>query len=102
MLRGIAYLTGSGICHRDIKPSNVLVANVVTPPRVNIALFVDELESDYNEKKNELDIYKNKTIQELWLEELDNFEILYNKYYNNKITALSESTIKKSKNQSKN
>lgn len=25
MLRGIAYLTGSGICHRDIKPSNVLV-----------------------------------------------------------------------------
>ena len=25
MLRGIAYLTGMGICHRDIKPSNVLV-----------------------------------------------------------------------------
>ena len=59
---------------------------------------IDELESDYNDKKNELDIYKNKTVQELWFEELDNFENLYLKWQSNKMASISETITKKSKN----
>lgn len=63
---------------------------------------IDELESDYNDKKNELDVHKNKTTQELWLQELDNFETVYNKWYENKITLFSENVNKKSKDKTKN
>lgn len=63
---------------------------------------IDELETDYNDKKNELDTYKNKTIQELWLQELDNFETSYNKWYENKINLFSENVNKKSKDKTKN
>jgi len=61
---------------------------------------IDELESNYNEKKQELDIYKNKTIQSLWLEELDVLENLYDKWHNDKINVLCETTTSKKKKKS--
>jgi DNA topoisomerase-2 len=63
---------------------------------------IDELESNYNEKKQEIDTYKNKSIQSLWLEEL---EVLLNSYvtwYENKISDLNESTCVKKKKKSDN
>jgi DNA topoisomerase-2 len=58
---------------------------------------IDELESNYNEKKDELNIYKNKTIESLWLEELDILENSYTKWYDEKINILCETTVKKKK-----
>ena len=62
---------------------------------------IQELESDYNSKFNELELYKNKSIQELWLDELDIFENLYNKWIGNKISIMTETTTKKIKTKSK-
>ena len=62
---------------------------------------IDELESNYNDKKMELDNFKNKTIQTLWLEELDILLESYITWYDNKINELSEITIKKKKPDSK-
>ena len=56
---------------------------------------IDELESDYNQKKNELELYKNTTIEDLWISELDNLENLYLKWYDNKLNIINENNIKK-------
>ena len=53
---------------------------------------IDELESNYNEKKQELDTYKNTTIQDLWLGELKVLEALYIKWEEDKINELCETT----------
>jgi DNA topoisomerase-2 len=44
---------------------------------------IDELESAYNEKKNDLELYKNTTIQNLWIKELDEFEKMYTTHFEN-------------------
>ena len=51
---------------------------------------IDELNSNYNEKKQELEIYKNTSIQDLWLEELKVLETSYVKWYEDKINTLCE------------
>lgn len=53
---------------------------------------IDELESAYNGKKQELDIYKNTTIQDLWLGELEVLETSYIKWEQEKINELCETT----------
>lgn len=58
---------------------------------------IDELESNYNEKKDELDMYKNTSIQDLWLGELKILETAYGKWKEEKINTLCETTVKKSK-----
>ena len=58
---------------------------------------IDELESNYNQKKQELDTYKNTTIQSLWLDELDIIQDTYKKWEEDKISTLCESTNKKKK-----
>jgi DNA topoisomerase II len=58
---------------------------------------IDELESNYNEKKQELDTYKNTTIQSLWLGELDILQESYQKWEEDKISILCESTTNKKK-----
>ena len=58
---------------------------------------IDELESNYNEKKQELDTYKNTTIQSLWLGELDLLQEAYKKWEDDKINTLCETTINKKK-----
>jgi DNA topoisomerase-2 len=53
----------------------------------NLPLFsltaekIDDIIKDYNEKKEELNIYKNTTIQNLWLQELDDFVKVYQKWF---------------------
>ncbi len=61
---------------------------------------IDELESNYNEKKQELDTYKNKTIESLWLEELNILETSYLKWYDDKINVLCETAVGKKKKKS--
>jgi len=56
---------------------------------------IDELESNYNEKKQELDTYKNITIQDLWLGELEVLEASYIKWEKDKINELCETTTGK-------
>ena len=62
---------------------------------------IDKLESDYNEKNNELNIYMNKTSRDLWIEELDIFENLYLKWYEEKILLMTDNITKKTKSKSK-
>ena len=62
---------------------------------------IDELENDFNEKTKELELYKNYTIQDLWISELDNLEKAYNKWYNNKISTQEDKVEKKKKSDSK-
>jgi len=58
---------------------------------------IDELEFNYNEKKQELDTYKNTTIQSLWLGELDILQEAYIKWEEDKINTLCETTTNKKK-----
>lgn len=58
---------------------------------------IDELESNYNEKKQELDDYKNTSIQDLWLSELEILENNYIKWEEDKINSLCENTMNKKK-----
>jgi DNA topoisomerase-2 len=54
----------------------------------NLPLFsltaekIEDINNEYKEKKDELDNYKNTTIQDLWLRELDEFEKVYEKWFN--------------------
>jgi DNA topoisomerase-2 len=51
----------------------------------NLPLFsltaekIDDINKEFKEKKDELDTYKNTTVQDLWLHELDEFEKYYQK-----------------------
>jgi len=63
---------------------------------------IDELESAYNEKKQELNIYKNTTIQDLWLGELEVLETSYVKWEKDKINELCETTPSKKNKKSDN
>lgn len=58
---------------------------------------IDELESNYNEKKIELENYKQTTIQQLWLDELDVLKNSYDKWHDNKINVINGDTIEKKK-----
>ena len=58
---------------------------------------IDELESNYNEKKIELENYKQTTIQQLWLDELDVLKNSYDKWYDNKINVINGDTVEKKK-----
>jgi DNA topoisomerase-2 len=62
---------------------------------------IDELENDFNEKTKELELYKNTTIQDLWLNELDNLEKAYNKWYTNRVSSQEDKVEKKKKSDSK-
>jgi DNA topoisomerase-2 len=53
---------------------------------------IDDLESTYNEKKQELDIYKNTSIYDLWLGELEELETAYIKWQEDKMNTLCEIT----------
>ena len=61
---------------------------------------IDELESTYNEKKQELNLYNNTTIQSLWLEELNILENAYLKWHEDKINVLCENVGGKKKKKS--
>jgi DNA topoisomerase-2 len=56
---------------------------------------IDELEANFNEKETELNKYKNTTTKDLWLGELEELENTYSKWYDNKLSVLSENTDKK-------
>ena len=58
---------------------------------------IDEYNKQYNEKNNEFETYKNTTIQQLWLNELDVFEKKYNKWLNITIEDKKVSDDKKVK-----
>lgn len=63
---------------------------------------IDELETNYNEKKQELELYKNTSIQDLWLGELKELETVYIKWHEEKIKTLCETvTNKKNKKSDK-
>ena len=53
---------------------------------VNLPLFsltmekIDEINAEYKAKKDELDNYKNTTVESLWLEELKEFEQVYDEW----------------------
>ena len=55
----------------------------------NLPLFsltqekIDELNNEFTEKSDELELYTNTTIQELWIAELDVLETAYTKWYKN-------------------
>jgi DNA topoisomerase-2 len=52
----------------------------------NLPLFsltaekIDDINKEYKEKMDELDIYKNTSVKDLWLRELDEFEKVYEKW----------------------
>lgn len=58
---------------------------------------IDELETNYNNKKTELEKYSNTSIQDLWMSELEELEKLYIKWEQDKINELNE-TISIDKN----
>ena len=63
---------------------------------------IDELENDFNSKTQELESYRNLSIQDMWIYELDTFEILYNKWIINRFNEnLNDSKITKIKNKNK-
>ena len=57
---------------------------------------IDELEQDYNNKKDELDAYRNMSVQDLWISELNDLETYYLKWYENTLNSF-DSTAKKTK-----
>lgn len=63
---------------------------------------IDEIETNFNEKEQELKNYKNTTIQCLWLNELTLLETNYHKWEEDKINILSESSNKKKSKDKKN
>jgi DNA topoisomerase-2 len=64
---------------------------------------IDELENDFNNKSEELESYRNLTVQDMWIYELDTFEKLYNKWISNRFNDdLTNSKITKIKNKNKN
>ena len=59
---------------------------------------INDFNTEYNEKEKELEIYKNSTIYNLWLEELDEFEKIYSKWLIDMEQTTLDSTNKKTKN----
>ena len=51
---------------------------------------INELQKQHNEKETEYNKLHKKSIQSIWLEELDELEILYEKWYQNKIEESNE------------
>mgnify|MGYP003335608590 CR=1 FL=1 len=43
--------------------------------------MIYDINKEFKEKKDELDTYKNTTVQDLWLRELDEFEKYYDKTF---------------------
>lgn len=65
---------------------------------------ISEYEFEFEQKKNEYEIYFKKTIENIWLEELDEFEVSYNKFIDDKTlfdkktnNSLKQKHIKKTK-----
>ena len=67
---------------------------------------IEELENLFNKKSQELEIYKNTSVEQLWINDLDKFEKAYDKSYdeyikrintvcNNKINKSNKNVIKK-------
>ena len=55
---------------------------------------IDDINQEFKEKKDELDTYKNTSVQNLWLVELDEFEKVYVKWLC-EMDELTSDTIKK-------
>ena len=53
---------------------------------------IQELNEKYNAKKEELEYYKNTTNKELWLKELEEFEKVYIKWYDEQLNQLQSNT----------
>lgn len=68
----------------------------------NLPLFsltaekIDDINKEYKEKKDELEIYKNTSVKDLWLRELEDFEVVYNKWLID-IEQNHDSDVKKAK-----
>ena len=57
----------------------------------------DKLKDEYAKKLEEFNIYKNTTIHEIWLSELNEFEKRYIKWYDEQIDEQTAKTTKKTK-----
>jgi DNA gyrase/topoisomerase IV subunit B len=62
---------------------------------------IDDLNAEYNQKKNELELYKGSTIHSLWLAELDEFEKVYNEWLIEMDQNTLDSTKKKTNTKTK-
>lgn len=66
--------------------STNLTGNLSYDYLTNLPLFaltaekIEDINKEYKEKKDELDTYKNTTVHNLWLRELDEFEKAYDKW----------------------
>jgi DNA topoisomerase-2 len=58
---------------------------------------IDELKNIENEKQVEYDLLENKTIKEIWLEELELLETKYDKWYKNNHNVVSKKKLKNKK-----
>ena len=58
---------------------------------------IDELEKQHAEKKSELELYENTSIQELWMMELKELSTEYEKWLENGLDDMNEETGKKPK-----
>ena len=73
----------------------------------NLALFsltsekIQEFIDEYNNKLEELNMYKNTTIQNLWIKELDNLQKVYDKWLLSSEENNSKIEIKNKTNKSK-
>ena len=72
----------------------------------NLPLFsltlekIEEFNKDYNDKLSELTLYKNTTVQQLWINEIENLEKVYIKWLANFEESISSNDVK-TKNKSK-
>ncbi len=72
----------------------------------NLPLFsltqekIDELNKEFNEKSEELELYKKTTVQDLWINELNNLLVGYKKWYSSYEEAHEQETKDKKINKS--
>jgi DNA topoisomerase II len=62
---------------------------------------IDELEASIVNKSKELDVYKNTTVEDLWINDLDKFEKNYDKYHEEYIIKINAACGNKNKNSKK-
>ena len=62
---------------------------------------IDDMIEEYNKKKDELQTYKNTSLENLWLTELEKLEEVYTKWYNNYLETITPETEKTKKKKNK-
>ena len=86
---------------RIFKENKISYDYITNLPLFSLTLEkIEEFNKDYNDKLSELTLYKNTTIEQLWINEIDNLEKVYIKWLSNFEESISSNDVK-IKNKSK-